>query len=224
MIKFENFIPPALANAKGWSDLFSYLKEWYEKIINASDLVKNSYNGLNRNVSSLQALSEQEGSYSLAMDDSRTKRKIIYYSRKIQRCPYCFSVWKPVIDLITGGDCQLYYGQYRVMPFIVEQSNVEGLDTLEDLGYTEGNPNNRIETDFVVESSIIGSEFVYDYKYKADQVNGDVFIDLNMVSTPSSNIAQTVAKYMAPLSTSIFRIYLGYTFKTEFIVLTSLRA
>ena len=140
MLNFWSFIPKYLLKHDSIVNFFTKLKEYYDSYTIQID--------------TLQFASDIDGKYFKYVGDSfgcffdenmteQEQRISIYESIRLQRNPLVFENWKPIIDRITGGDCDVYLGRVFIDPAFYGTA-VYGTDV-----YVEGEEIEELDYDNV---------------------------------------------------------------------------
>lgn len=214
MIKdFYSFFPQALRQFTEWSNFISKVKEYYDLYLKR--IRQLAWSRRIENNLLYKELAYNEGAYFLESDSDRQIRQAIVDSRIINRQPTRFDVWKPAIDRITLGDCQIVRLPIKAKPFIVGLSKV-GTST-ETIGGTATLDGDKIGTTFIVGTSTIGTsgETGSNYKTSVPWSPGYVCIDLNS-TTPTNSQLLEIAKRLYCHKNSWLVIMFGYVSLGEF--------
>jgi hypothetical protein len=124
------FQPKPLKGIKEWDDFYNKLKTYYNQYTDRIDKgLKNLF---------LPDLTEQpsflasEWDMIFGYDSYDDLRKRLAETPSANRMPLALASWKPFIDTITGGDCEVWTGQILGKNFVFNESLFSFTDTWTD--------------------------------------------------------------------------------------------
>lgn len=205
-------LPKPLHDDSDWMNLMTKIKEYYNEY---ALKIKTLRYSLRPDITNFPLqLADSTGAIYKYHGDVIELRKVLKLMPSIQRKPLVFSMWKPLIDDITGGDSRIWHGNILQRYFQIEQSLIEWKD------YMVANYINLsldTTTGFIVEESPIEQVSMevdtiqsYDSADLTPVRNGYILIDLNGVGI-TGVMLDKVELLLAGINQMMFVCFIGET-------------
>ena len=203
-------LPKPLNDDNDWLNLMAKLKAYYNDY---ALKIKTLRYSLRPDITNFPTqLADSTGAIYKYHGDVVELRKVLKSMPAIQRKPLVFSMWKPLIDDITGGDSRIWHGNILQRYFQIEKSLIEWKDYMvADYINLAIDPN----TGFIIEQSPIEQVSMevdtiqsYDSADLTTVRNGYILIDLGIVGV-TSVILDKVELLLAGINQTMFVCFLG---------------